>query len=86
MGNLRTIRCTHKEDTEGERERCFAYNKGMCDALCEPCMSYNHKCKFYKDKLTYINELKQCAKKLDYDFDAYLKITGLKPVVDKLLK
>ena len=82
--NNNGIRCVHC-DTEA-RKRCFAYNAGMCDALCEKALDYNNNCKFYKDKDVYIEELKHCAEKLNYDFNSYLIYSGLKSVVDKLLK
>lgn len=82
--NNRGIRCVHC-DIEA-RKRCFAYNDGMCDALHEKALDYKNQCKFYKDKDLYIEELKKCAERLNYDFTSYLIDTGLKPIVDKLLK
>lgn len=44
---------------------CFGYNMGVCEALKEPCKYKSGHCKFFKPKQTYIQELKQCALKLN---------------------
>lgn len=75
------IRCTHKDLFVNEKHRCFGYNMGVCEALKEPCKNKSGRCKFFKPKETYIQELKQCALKLDMDFDDYLEATGLKSVI-----
>lgn len=41
---------------------CFAYKQGECDALIEPFCA-KEKCKFYKHKDTYKEELERCEER-----------------------
>ena len=75
------IRCTHKDLFTNEKTRCFAYNMGVCECLTSPCKNSSGRCKFFKPKQTYIQELKQCALRIDMEFEDYLEATGLKTVI-----
>ena len=70
-------RCTHKDLFLNEKTNCFAYRRGECDCLKEPCKNAQGRCKFYKPNDTYIAELKQCALRLDMEFNEYLRVCGL---------
>lgn len=73
MANDKGCRCSHKDLFLNEKTNCFAYRNGACDCLKEPCKSASGRCKFFKPKQTYIYELKQCALRLDMDFNEYLR-------------
>lgn len=72
MSMYNKIRCANN------MHDCFAYNHGVCEALCEQCRDKNNKCKFYKTKEQNIKELKQCAEKLNISFEDYIKNIGIK--------
>ena len=75
--SVKGCRCTHKDLFYNEKTNCFAYREGSCDALDTPCKNAKGRCKFFKTKDTYIKELKQCAQKLDMDFNEYIRACDL---------
>ena len=67
---LPCIRCNKRE--------CFAFKNSRCDFLLEKSLDKNAECKFYKTREQYNDELRYCAKRLNYSLSEYLKLTGLK--------
>lgn len=86
MANDTGCRCGHKDLFDNEKRRCFAYRGGLCDALKENCRNADGRCKFFKTKEKYLEELKFCAKRLNYNFDDYINACGLKSVIAILTK
>lgn len=60
------------------KDECFACINKRCDFLLEKSLNKKAECKFFKTKEQYNNELRYCAKRLNYSIDEYLKLTGLK--------
>lgn len=78
-----TIKCLHIDEN---RDTCFAFKKGQCLCLEHTCVDKFLMCKFYKHKNEYIKGLQEEAKATGYDFETFLKLTGLSERIKELQK